>query len=136
MVKQCRIILSALLLLSILFSTNGIAVYKHYCGDFLANLSLFTPGHGCGDEEAEGCDMDNAGMDCCEDETEFYQAELDLIKQEQSAFAFSFFTLSIESAKDVSLFKTFSGTINLTDRGPPDLIRPLYIRFSRLTYYG
>ncbi|MAY83000.1 MAG: hypothetical protein CMP59_02620 [Flavobacteriales bacterium] len=132
--KKLKSIFSILVLLSLLLSTTGISVYKHYCGDFLASLSLYSPTDGCGDEDEKGCD--ESKMDCCDDETEFYQAELDLIKHEKTAFAFNFFTLPFESATKLDLYKATSSAIQINDRGPPITKKPLYITLSRLTYYG
>jgi hypothetical protein len=117
-------------------STSGVSVYKHYCGDFLASLSIYSPGHGCGDEDTAGCDETDAAMDCCEDETEFYKAELDLVKPVKEKLAFHFFILPFEVIEKTELPKLATYTTELKDRGPPNLKVPLYISLSRLTYYG
>jgi hypothetical protein len=57
-----HITLSFLLLLA----TTGMAVSKHFCGDFLVSTVLFSKPDSC-------CDDDN----CCHNELEFYQVDED-----------------------------------------------------------
>lgn len=117
-----------------LLSTTGISVYKHYCGDFLASLSFYTPAESCSDMAEESCDIQK--MDCCEDESEFYQADLDLIKNEVEQIHFSFYSLTITS---FDLSPTLADSDNLKSRNyraPPSHGPPTYILYSSLTYYG
>nr|WKN38609.1 hypothetical protein K4G66_07825 [Tunicatimonas sp. TK19036] len=61
-----RQILSILLLLSVLLSSTGLTMTKHFCGEALAHVSLRDEAKSCcSDEEKE-----QMPGDCCHDETE------------------------------------------------------------------
>ncbi len=133
-VKSLRTLFSYLIILSLLLSTGGVSVYKHYCGDFLASFSIYTPADNCSPDEEEGCEA--SGMDCCEDETEFIAADMDLIKQETQEFQLvpNFFLVTnlfeeeqVEDEFDLICFKEVH---------PPVHAPPAYILHSQLTYYG
>lgn len=62
MLKSFNIILSFLLLAA----TTGMAVSKHFCGEYLISVSLFSNPDTC-------CDDGN----CCHNETAFYQVNED-----------------------------------------------------------
>src|SRR5690554_2125540 len=65
MFRNVSHIVLALLLLS---ATTGMAVSKHFCGDFLISTSLYTEAETC-------CDDGN----CCQNETIFYQVDEDFV---------------------------------------------------------
>ena len=87
-------------------------------------------------EDSDSCDNPMMEMDCCDDETEFYQAELDLIKQEKTAISYTLYVLPFEFPYDAEQFNASTISVQINDRGPPLNRRPLYISLSRLTYYG
>jgi hypothetical protein len=82
----------------------------------------------------EGCDMKK--MDCCEDESEFYQADLDLIKKEVDQHHFSFYSLTLSSIDSTPSVEDSNDFKSKNYRAPPSHGPPTYILFSSLTYYG
>ncbi|MEE9406855.1 MAG: hypothetical protein V3V28_02145 [Polaribacter sp.] len=114
-------ITSTLLAFLVLFSTFSFTVEKHYCGEFLVDVSYVG--------EAEGCDMkmDKTSVtkkkNCCKDEIhkiegqdELQQISIDKIdfKKQQflAAFFVSYSNLFIEITSNQNLYKDFS---------PPDI---------------
>ena len=55
------------LALLVLSGTLGVTLHKHYCGSMLVATSVAT--------EAQCCDMDSEGGDCCENESERFVVE-------------------------------------------------------------
>lgn len=117
-----------------MLSTAGVSVYKHYCGDFLASLSFYTPAESCSDMAIEGCEMKK--MDCCDDESEFYQADLDLIKKDAEQYRFSFFELKLYSSNQLASAINSNQLSQKNYRGPPTNGPPRYLLFSRWIDYG
>ena len=58
------------LALLLLVSTTGVSISKHYCGDMLRNVSLYSEVDSCGD----GMEMP---VDCCKDITNHFSVEDD-----------------------------------------------------------
>jgi len=128
---------SILLLLCFLLSTSGFAVYTHYCGDFLVDLSILSPSEGCCAKQAdEACTKKEAKKNCCNDETDFFKAEFDLIKPQLAENSFHFFTLGFETIFEEPSRSSITVAKTLKGRAPPLSGPPLYLRLSRLTYYG
>lgn len=99
----------------VLFSTVSFTIEKHFCGDFLVDISYFGTATGCGDEvDAKTCDKPSviAKKNCCKDEIEKIQGQDDLqqasykkLVLEKQPFILAF----IASYK--SLFCTFQQSI-------------------------
>ena len=86
-----RRIVSVFLLLSVLLSSTGFTLAKHFCGESLAHISLNDEAKTCCDDEEK--DMPS---DCCHDE--FEQLLLDdsqLDHQTLQLQPLTFFTLSV-----------------------------------------
>lgn len=108
-----------------LFSTVSFTVEKHYCGDTLVDVSIFT--------EAEKCGMEAQDMlqkkSCCKDEVDVVQGQDELkapsfedlnIEQQQLLVAF---TQSYSS-----LFESFpKEVIPPTDYSPPNLVYDIQV---------
>lgn len=135
--KLIRNIFSITLLLAFLSNTIGIQVYKHYCGDYLAAISLFHESS-CGDqEEEESCKMQSE-KNCCEDDFQFFKVDTDLANQStqklsqekqflNAVLAYHLFKLELSSDE----FVVFNY------EPPPEQHKvPIYKRLMRLTYYG
>ena len=114
-------ITSFILAFLVLFSTLSFTVDKHYCGDFLVDIS-FT-----GEAQVCGLKMDNTSLtkkkNCCKDEVHKFEGQDELqtrkvenitFENEQflTAFVILFKGLCIENNTDNDLYRDFS---------PPDI---------------
>ena len=115
----------------------GINVYKHFCGDLLEDVSFFVKSSPCADEGGEDACSAGKEMDCCEDQTEFYQLDAQLIKQSNDQEDFKLLPIEIQlsyySLTDLELIEY---TVELDDFPPPKYSNPLYQQFHRLVFYG
>jgi hypothetical protein len=75
-----------LLAFSLLFSTTGITISKHFCRNVLVDTALFVRAKACGmtahqDEHASGsqCDKhpEKTTNGCCKDQSEYHQLDQD-----------------------------------------------------------
>ena len=98
-------ITSVLLALIVLLSTLSLSVEKHFCGDTLVDVAIFSQSNKCGMEMA-GMDTGKAikSKGCCKDEVNIIQGQDDLLaksmddleglqKQLIVAFTHTFFQL-------------------------------------------
>lgn len=135
--KALKSLFTLFLLFSFLSSTLGIQVYKHYCGDFLAEISVYIQSNPCADEGGEDACSKGKEMSCCDDETEFYQLDVDLIKQSQEQQKLEFTALQhvqiFESSEDLM---EQEWDLNYLSRPPPLSKVPIYKKLQRYTYYG
>ncbi len=123
-----------LLALLVLFSTFSFTVKKHYCGEFLVNVSYFGGDQGCGDELGEE-DCDDPQIikkkNCCKDEITQVKGQeelknsvekFDLEKQQfLIAFITSFNSLFSEDIQQVNLNEYYS---------PPNLNLDLQVLYE------
>jgi len=129
--------MSFLLLFVFLGTTSGVSVYKHYCGDFLAEISIFIQSNPCSDENGEDACTVNKEMECCDDETDFYQLEIDLVKTSLNKINFSLnhgFTLlghinKLDTKDEIA-------ELSYLERPPPIYRIPIYKELQRFTLYG
>ncbi|MEQ9442766.1 MAG: hypothetical protein RIG62_27240 [Cyclobacteriaceae bacterium] len=83
-------IFSIVLLLSVMVSSSGFMMTKHFCGEMLAHITLGDEGKTCCDDEE---DMPN---DCCHDESEqLLLDDFQLDHQTPQLQPLTFFTVSI-----------------------------------------
>lgn len=132
-----RKILVFSLLLAFLSSTIGIQVYKHYCGDYLAAISLFHESS-CGDqEEEESCKMQSE-KNCCEDDFQLFQVDTDLASQStQKLSKEKQFLIAVLAVQLFKLDLSSDEFIVFNYEPPPEQHKvPIYKRLMRLTYYG
>ena len=135
--KVLKTFLTFSLVLAFLGSTLGVQVYKHYCGDFLAEVSLYMQTASCAVEGGEEACSKDKSTSCCDDETEFYQLTIDLIKHQQVEQNFSYFPVSvILIAKHFIISDDKESLLVLLAKPPPIDGIPLYKKLQRLTYYG
>ncbi len=119
--KQAFIKISSILIaFLVLFSTFSFTVEKHYCGDFLMDISYVG--------EADGCDMEmdkvsSTKKNCCKDEVhkiegqdELQQTSVDDFDLEKQqflvAYIVSYNNLLVEVGSQNNFYKDFS---------PPDI---------------
>lgn len=135
--KLIRKTLSIVLLAAFLSSTLGIQVYKHYCGNLLADISFFHKSSCCEAEQGESCPLKKE-VNSCEDEFQFIQLDTELTNHSVQSIRF-------EQLAVVQTLFNFTFNLNLstevldveTYKQPPERSKtPLYKRFNRLTLYG
>jgi hypothetical protein len=138
MVKLLRSTIAISLLFAFLSSTVGIQLYKHYCGDYLAAVSLFHKSS-CGEVESEeeSCKMQKE-KSCCEDEFHYLQLDTELANHIYQGLSFEQIAIAktlFNDTFDLSLF--IEGLEIEIHKDPPERHKlPLYKRLNRLTYYG
>ena len=113
-------IVSILLALLVLFSTFSFTVEKHYCGEFLMDVS-FT-----GDAEDCGMNMEKVRKKCCKDEVHQIDGQDELQQTSPDDFNFqkqqflvaltiAYHNLFLEKESDKSIYKDFPPPDNLKD---------------------
>ena len=124
-------------MLSFLSSTTGVNIYKHYCGDFLEGISIYVKGNPCEDEGGESMCSQGKETDCCEDETEFYQLETDLFKQQSNTKNFETQPVLVELKYALSVVEEVEDKSYLNLDIPKSKYQnPLYQEFQQLVFYG
>lgn len=81
----------------VLFSTVSLTVEKHFCGDVLVDVSIFSEGEKCGMTALEMDQAANTKKSCCKDQVEVVQGQdvltfdaFDDLNFEQQLFLTSF----------------------------------------------
>lgn len=118
-------------------STLGVNVYKHYCGDFLKDFSFIIQPSSCIDESSEESCMSKSNMDCCDDETDFYQLDVKFIKNNQDHIKLipSFAIAFIQEFQNLNKIETgFSNT----KLWPPPILKeiPFYKKYNQRILYA
>jgi len=135
MLKQ---LFSLILITSFLSSVLGVQVYKHYCGDFLADVSLYIQSNPCADER--GVDKCTKGemKSCCDDEFQYIQLDINLQKTDIKRPSFNHIAFI-----QILTYIIETKLINLSNQFEPKLIEPpekkvtpLYKLLHRYTFYG
>jgi len=127
-VKGIQKTASVALALLVLFSTLSVSIEKHYCGDHLVDVALFSDAKKCGMTSGDDGESSMA-ENCCKDVVDLIegQDELNLEKTElltsaQKVFIFSFayvFSgLSIPEPLDDPPFQHYS---------PPEVIQDIQV---------
>ena len=121
------------ILLSLLFilPTFGVEIEKHFCGDRLADVALFT-GAGC------ACDEEDETDDCCREEEEVLQMDVDQFGSSiQRVPEITEHDIVLSSFIIQSTVDAFDGEseLYLQDLPPPEVI-PHYKMNCSFTFYG
>lgn len=137
--KKLKYIFSFILLLSFLSSVLGVQVYKHYCGDFLAEVSLYFQSNPCADEGGEEACSKGKKESCCDDEFQYLQLDVDL--QKTNIQRPNFDQLALKSIHPLVSKLIVDTPLNedeaLVFEHPPERNQlPLYRLFNRYTLYG
>lgn len=137
--KKLSRIFSFIILLSFLSAVLGVQVYKHYCGDFLAEVSLYFQSNPCADEGGEEACSKGKVDSCCDDEFQYLQLDVDLQKTNIQRLDFdelaSNSILPLVSKLIVHLESKEHENVEFEE--PPELNQaPLYRLFNRYTLYG
>jgi hypothetical protein len=127
MKKSLLKLVAASLAILVLFSTFSFTVDKHFCGDFLMDIS-FTG-------EADKCDMDHSKKlraNCCKDEIAHIEG-LDILHQ-QVQKDFTFKTQKVFIAFFQSYLDSFQPNktkpLFLKDFSPPDILDDFQVSFQ------
>ena len=113
----------------VLFSTLSLTIEKHFCGDVLIDVAIFSESEKCSDDIAEIDTAEKINKSCCKDEvdvleglnqltTNSFEDLEDLQKQVLFAYSFSYINL-------------FEGLPNVVipnrDYSPPILIKDIQV---------
>ncbi len=136
--KLLKGILSIGLLTAFLSSVLGVQVYKHYCGSFLAEVSVFIQSNPCADENGEESCSKMAESSCCDDEVQLMQLDVDFQKTNSQRIQFNqlaFIPLTfISNSFKEELHEDFL-ILNFED--PPDIKElPLFKLYKHFKLYG
>ncbi|TBN14750.1 hypothetical protein EYD46_12860 [Hyunsoonleella pacifica] len=118
-------IFSVTLALLVLFSTVSFTIEKHYCGDTLIDVAVFSEAKSCGMESADVMQQKS----CCDDEIDVVEGQDELkqasfeeldIKQQQFLVAFTY--------TYINGFKSLpKETISHKDYSPPNLVYDIQV---------
>ena len=114
---------------SYVFSTIGISVFTHYCGDEIESISLFLKSKNC-------CGDDNEPMNCCKDEVKHLSLKSDFtflsVNKKLAPFFHILFFNSYFIQIDASL-GSHQLVVYFRDRPrPPNLIQKFIVETSIL----
>jgi hypothetical protein len=136
-VKALKSSVVLFLMCSFLSSTLGVNVYKHYCGDLLEGISVFIQSNPCADEGGEEACTAGKETDCCEDETEYYQLDIELVTQQVQQLSSKQFLAFTQLLYLYSPFGSNSPTSSeFGDEPPPQIRKDLYQKYEQLIFYG
>ena len=121
---------TSLMAFLVLFSTFSFTVDKHYCGDFLVDISYIGKADGC------GMKMDSATIlkkkNCCKNEVHKIQGQDEL--QQISDLKFDFksqqFLIAFFVSNNNLLLDNQSRKINYKDFYPPDIPLDFQVSFQ------
>ncbi len=88
MKKRITKIISTTLALLVLFSTFSFKVEKHFCGDFLVDVSYIGKLATCNDIEEDSCEKAGKEVTCCNDAVEFVKGQDQIQKQSSKEISF------------------------------------------------
>lgn len=115
--------------LLVLFSTLSVTIKKHFCGDTLVDVAIFTQAKKCGMEMQDMDKSEIVKKSCCKD-------EIDIIKGQDELKTNSFDDLSsiqkqILFAYSFSYINLFEGlpkqTIPNRDYSPPKIVKDIHV---------
>ena len=113
----------------VLFSTFSLTVEKHFCGDTLVDVAIFTKAKKCGMEVADIDQSEMVKKSCCKDETEIIKGQDELKitsiddlasihKQILIAYSFSY----------IYLFESLpKKAIPNRDYSPPEIVKDIHV---------
>ena len=120
--------ISAAMAMLVLISTLSISIEKHYCGDHLVDVALFSKAETCG-METSGDGTSNMAENCCKDVVDLVegQDELSLEKTVSLSsvqkvfvlsFAYVFGTLQLPESLDEPPFEHYT---------PPEVVQDIQV---------
>ncbi|WP_179343909.1 HYC_CC_PP family protein [Winogradskyella ursingii] len=119
-------ITSLILSVMVVFSTFSFTVEKHYCGDSLVDMSVFSEVQKCGMDLSEAVALDKS---CCKDEVDVVKGQDDLkitTEKELSSSQVVFFKSFVFSFE--ALFESLSKQIiPHKDYSAPNLVAEIHV---------
>ncbi len=113
----------------VLFSTLSIAIEKHFCGDTLVDVAIFTNVKKCGTEMQDMNQSEIVKKSCCKDETEIINGQDEL--KINSFDDLSSIQKQILVAFNFSYINLFEGlpkkTIPNRDYSPPEIVKDIHV---------
>lgn len=138
LVKILKHIISLLLALILFVSVSGVNVYKHYCGDFIREISIYIQSNPCSDEGGEDvCSMGKKAS-CCDDEVEYHQLDITLQQGQIQKIEFDINHQIVELFAQLPLTTKSESQLDFRiERPPPDLVKiPLFKTLNQYLFYG
>ncbi|WBX73364.1 hypothetical protein PG913_10995 [Tenacibaculum pacificus] len=114
-----------LLALLVLFSTFSFSVEKHYCGDFLVDISYLGNADSCGSiSNNDTCETIIKKKECCKDEVEQIKGQDEIFKDSLDKISFDKvkFVLAFYASYKLPFQALEKQDVSHTDYTPPDLI--------------
>lgn len=135
-VKALKPFFTLLMLTAFLGSTMGVNVYKHYCGELLEGISLYIQTNPCAEEGGEDACSANNEDECCDDEFNFYQLDLDFIQSNSSKIKMVLSKVAILRIEKIQ-FSPILESKKLKIEGIPPPMRkiPIYKLNQKLVFY-
>ena len=120
---------SAILALLVLVSTVSFTVEKHYCGDHLIDVAVFSRAKTCGMDMEKNSMTSIEKKHCCKDESEVIkgQDKLKKVSSEDFDFGQQFFILSFIYSYHTLFEGLPTQIIPHKDYSPPNLITDIQI---------
>ncbi|WP_243473845.1 HYC_CC_PP family protein [Winogradskyella sp. MH6] len=113
----------------VLFSTLSLAIEKHFCGDTLVDVAIFTNVKKCGTEMQDMNQSEIVKKSCCKDETEIINGQDEL--KINSFDDLSSIQKQILVAFNFSYINLFEGlpkkTIPNRDYSPPEIVKDIHV---------
>lgn len=120
-------------------ATTGFSIYEHYCGDNLVAKSLFSSDTSCSPSHSEDECTSKAKMDCCKDDFQFVQLDVELKNPEWNNKSLKFMPLMaflLPSYLLNNAWETDQKNFIPNENPPPPKAEPIYILQQQLVYYG
>ncbi|WP_458628999.1 HYC_CC_PP family protein [Winogradskyella sp. PC D3.3] len=121
-------IFSVALSLLVLFSTLSLSIEKHFCGDVLVDVAIFSESKTCGMEVSEMKQTDDVTKDCCKNEVDVIEGISDLTIN--SVEDFDFIHQQVLFAYSYSYINLFEGLPSLvipySNYLPPTLVKDIH----------
>lgn len=108
----------------VLFSTFSFTVEKHYCGDYLVDVSYLGDANGCDTNTLDGCETQVKKKKCCKDEVFQIDGQDEIQKSSLEKISFKQVKLFVAFYASYELMFQEAETkfISFTHYLPPDLI--------------
>lgn len=115
----------------------GIQVHKHYCGGYLAEMSLYLASNPCADEQGEATCHKKQKKKCCDDEVEFSQLDLDFLSKHKNEIQRNSAALLATFSENFSIScKQLESNAITQYRAPPEALKKkLFLLHQNWTYY-
>lgn len=128
-VSKAHKIISALLSLLVLVSTLSLTIEKHFCGDVLIDVAIFTESQKCAMEAYEIEQSKITKKSCCKDEVDIIEGRDDLaVKNFEDFDDIQKLVLSSYIYSYTSIYRSLSKkTIPHKDYSPPILIKDIQV---------